>query len=307
MRFSQKIAKELVPEWRDYYFRYSYLKKQIKKIKARLFSMALHVEISGIQRPNYLHPETGEILIENLKEEKAFWILIDQEIKKVNEFYKAQIIKLEEQFLALIAKTFQKNLLPNFEPLKYTRFERELERQRKKIFGKEADNEDEEANTDNENDVLEEKEEKKEKKEHEAKDKKEFFDQNEMELPHLESNDHLSIDVMHNSQTEILSKVEPNSGDPNDNQSEGLTSNTLRDSLRLSQLSQPKEPPETNKKPLERTISSYSLDSNLTPFLQKRMNHRKNQAALAALQELKSEKEVNLLSTKALKKAYSGF
>lgn len=135
MRFARQFEREHVPEWRDFYIQYSYLKKQIKKIKARLLSMALHVEISGIQRTKYLHPETGEIQIDLLKEEEVFWILIAREIKKVDEFYKNQIVKLEEQFLALIGKSFQKNLISDFQPLKYTRFERELERKRKNIFG----------------------------------------------------------------------------------------------------------------------------------------------------------------------------
>ena len=135
MRFSTRLQKELVSEWIDFYFHYDMLKKQIKKIKARVISLALHLEMTGIQRPDLVDPETGQVQIEKLPEEKEFWKMVDHEVEEVNGFYKKQILGLEVQFLALVTKTYQKGLIPDFEPLKYTRLERELDRTRKKIFG----------------------------------------------------------------------------------------------------------------------------------------------------------------------------
>ncbi|KAK9931211.1 hypothetical protein M0R45_018498 [Rubus argutus] len=104
VKFSKELEAQLIPEWKDAFVNYWQLKKQIKKIKvSRLFNFDNKLtEIIQVKSKIIKDGEDEEIyetelaqLFSEEDEVRVFFERLDEELNKVNQFYKTK----ETEFL----------------------------------------------------------------------------------------------------------------------------------------------------------------------------------------------------------------
>jgi hypothetical protein len=127
--FPTKFADEIISEWRAHYLDFSGLEEELANIKTNIILLAQAYNSMSRQLTDQSKEQI--IYVDRTGSEIKFWALMRENMNKVEDWYRARMDTVIEQFHALAMQAIELNLIKEYEPYRSTQstsLEREINR-----------------------------------------------------------------------------------------------------------------------------------------------------------------------------------